>query len=99
MSPATEEIKSNNVNILLTNACSLSPKIESLHEYFSELDLHVALVTESWLSDGAVLDADVADLEAGTNLKILYKNRPKNRTGGRKVGGGSLLYLTTDHAA
>lgn len=68
--PPTEEINSNNVKILLTNARLLSPKIELLHEYFSELDLSVALVTESWLSDGAVLDADVADLETETSHLI-----------------------------
>lgn len=70
MFPPTEEINSNNVKILLTNARLLSPKIELLHEYFSELDLSVALVTESWLSDGAVLDADVADLETETSHLI-----------------------------
>ena len=73
---------------MLTNARSLSPKIESLHEYFSEHDIDVALITESWLKDGSILDRDVIDLEFGTNLKILYKNRPRNSTGARRVGGG-----------
>ena len=52
-----------------------------------------ALITESWLKDSALLDRDVIDLEWGTNLKIIYKNRPKTRTGLRKVGGGvSIVY-------
>ena len=79
--------------ILLTNARSLSPKIESLHNMFSEHQIDIALITESWLSDGTVLDRDIVDLELGTGLKIIYKNRPKTRAGARKVGGGvSIIY-------
>ena len=73
---------------MLTNARSLSPKIQSLHTFFNEHDLDVALVTESWLKDGEVLDRDVIDLEYGTGLKIIYRNRPKTARGLRKVGGG-----------
>ena len=79
--------------IMLTNARSLSPKILSLHEYFEEHELHVAMVTESWLKDGAVLNRDVVDMEYGTNLKIIYKNRPGRGVGARRVGGGvSIIY-------
>ena len=46
------------------------------------------MVTESWLTDGSILDRDIIDLEYGTNLKIIYKNRPKNAVGARRVGGG-----------
>ena len=74
--------------LMLTNARSLSPKIHSLHTFFEEHDLDVALVTESWLKDGEILDRDVIDLEHGTGLKIIYRNRPKNARGLRKVGGG-----------
>ena len=78
---------------MLTNARSLSPKILSLHEYFEEHELHVAMVTESWLKDGAVLNRDVVDMEYGTNLKIIYKNRPGRGVGARRVGGGvSIIY-------
>ena len=104
MSPSSNydsDLSNNNVRInsahnykyLLTNARSLSPKIESLHTAFSEHELDFALITESWLKDGQVLDKDVIDLEWGTNLKIIYKNRPKNAAGLRKVGGGvSIVY-------
>ena len=78
---------------MLTNARSLSPKINSLHTMFEEHDLDIALITESWLKDGSVLDRDVIDLEYGTDLKILYKNRPKRPTSARSVGGGvSIIY-------
>ena len=60
---------------------------------FSEHDLDLALITESWLRDGITLDRDVVDLEYGTNLKIIYRNRPKARMGARRVGGGvSIVY-------
>ena len=51
------------------------------------------MITESWLKDGNVLDRDVVDLEWGTDLKIIYRNRPRNPTGRRTVGGGvSIIY-------
>ena len=75
-------------NVLLTNARSLSPKILSLQTFFEEHEVDFALITESWLKDGSVLDRDVVDLEHGTNLKIIYKNRPVRSTSNRRVGGG-----------
>ena len=82
--------------VLVTNARSLSPKIESLINAFTEHDIDVALVSESWLKDGSVLNRDVIDLEHGTNLKIIYKNRPKNSVGARKVGGGVSIIFNKD---
>lgn len=55
---------------------------------FTEHCLDFALITESWLRDGGVLDKDVIDLEYGTNLKIIYKNRPRKPMAARAVGGG-----------
>ena len=78
----------NGINVLITNARSLSPKIESLQNNFETHDLDFALVTESWLNDGETLDKDIIDLEHGTDLKILYKNRPRRTAGVRRVGGG-----------
>ena len=87
------EINDDGYKILLTNARSLSPKICSFHDVFREHDIDVAMVTESWLNDGCTLDRDVIDLEYGTNLKIIYKNRPKTARGARRVGGGvSIIY-------
>ena len=74
--------------MLITNARSLSPKIESLQNNFETHELDFALVTESWLNDGETLNKDVIDLEHGTGLKILYKNRPRRAAGVRRVGGG-----------
>ena len=55
---------------------------------FDEIGLDLALVMESWLKDNQVLARDVIDLEFGTNLKIIYKNRPVRRASARMVGGG-----------
>ena len=82
--------------MLLTNARSLSPKIHSLITMFDELELHFAIITESWLKDGEMLDRDIIDLEHGTDLKIIYKNRPSRSSSRRRVGGGvSIIYSKT----
>ena len=84
------------INVLLTNARSLSPKILSLQTMFEEHELDFALITESWLKDGLLLDRDVIDLEHGTNLKILYKNCPVRAASSRRVGGGiSIVFNKT----
>ena len=60
---------------------------------FDELDLQFAIITESWLKDGSTLDRDIIDLEHGTQLKIIYKNRPVRAARARQVGGGvSIIY-------
>lgn len=81
-------IEYDRFNVLLMNARSLSPKISWLLNSFEAFNLDFALVTESWLKGGEVLDRDVVDLEYGTGLKIFYKNRPKKAASQRRVGGG-----------
>ena len=88
-----DKINHSSLKLLLTNARSLSPKIESLQNNFEAYGLDVALVTESWLKDGKTLDRDIIDLEYGTDLKIVYKNRPRKNATARAVGGGvSIIY-------
>ena len=82
----------------MTNARSLSPKIDSLQNVFTEHEVDVAFITESWLKDGQVVDRDVIDLEYGTDLKIVYKNRTKKATA-RSVGGGFPLCTESINAA
>ena len=50
------------IKMLHTNARSLSPKIHSLLDNFRELQLDLAVVTESWLASGERLDEDLVDL-------------------------------------
>ena len=79
--------------MLVTNARSLAPKILSLISMFEENSLHFAAISESWLKDGETLDRDVIDLEHGSDLGIIYKNRPQRQAGRRVVGGGvSIVY-------
>ena len=78
--------------ILVTNARYLLPKIESLQNVFTEHMVDVVFVTESWLRDGTVLGWDILNLQHGTDLKIVFRNRPK-RASARAVGGGvSIIY-------
>ena len=95
MTPDNGNIDSinNMYHILLTNAHSLSPKSESLQNYFEAHDLYVAIVSESWLKDGKTLNKDVIDLEYGSDLKKIYRNRPAKAVGARQVSGGaSIIY-------
>ena len=45
-------IKYKKLLFLLTNARSLSPKINSLIQYFADFELDLAVITESWLASG-----------------------------------------------
>ena len=81
------------INLMLTNARSLSPKIISLITFFSELKLHVAIITESWLADGDKLEENLVHLEQGTDIKVLFKNRPVRPTSRRSTAGGGVAIL------
>ena len=59
-----------------------------MHTFFEEHAIDFAVITESWLTDGQMLDRDVIDLEHGTGMRIIYKNRPKKTRTARAVGGG-----------
>ena len=85
----------NKINFLSTNARSLYPKFGSLKVYMEELDVSFSVVTESWLVDGEKLDNDLIDLEAGSDIKILYKNRPAKITKRykRRTAGGGVTIL------
>ena len=61
------------IKMLNTNARSLSPKINSLIDSFTNLELDIAVVTESWLADGEGLDGDLVDLEHGTTSRLHIK--------------------------
>ena len=83
--PARKERKSC-LNFITANARSLAPKMQSLIDCFSELELHFAIISESWLKDGKALNDDLADLEGGEGLKMVMNNRRSRR--GKIAGGG-----------
>ena len=100
-SPTTPADRSNKLNILLTNARSLSPKIASLIDFIEEMSISAGIITESWLRDGPELENDLLDLEKGTSLKMVYKNRGRkssktHRYNNSKRGGGvAIVYDST----
>ena len=83
--------KLTRLSIVNTNARSLRPKLESLLDCMNETDAHIAIVTESWLKDGAELDGLVQDLELGEGVGILCRNR-KPGMNGVAYGGVALLW-------
>ena len=58
---------------------------------FEEVDTSIAIVTETWLSDGHGLDDDVDDLLQGAGLGMLYRNRKANSRG-VSHGGVAVLF-------
>ena len=71
----------NPLNFAVINARSLYNKAESLVDLFSESDLHLATVSETWLKDNKHTTLSVADLALGENIQLLVKNR-RTRGGG-----------------
>ena len=57
------------------------------------MDTSVAILTETWLSDGCGLEEDLAELEEGTGYGMLVKNCPKNHRG-YSTGGVAIVYKT-----
>ena len=73
--------KHERLTLLNTNARSLCPKIDSLIDNMRELDSPLAVVTETWLADGSLLEQRLADLQEGEGLSVVHKNRKGNRRG------------------
>ena len=73
---------------LLTNARSLTPKVDSLVHAFGSLGLHFAGITETWFKGGRKLEEGLDDIEGATGIKIIHRSRD-----GRKKhhGGGVAL--------
>ena len=84
------------LTILNTNARSLCPKINSMIDYFHELECTFAIITETWLSDGEHLQNDIDDLQDGAGVTMLCKNRKKNHRG---VAHGGVSIWSRDSRA
>ena len=92
----SEKIDRNFI-IINTNARSLCPKITSLIDCFDELNAHVGVITETWLTDREGLEEDVQDLAHGTGLGMIYRNRPSNDRG-FSHGGVAIIYKSGECA-
>lgn len=76
--------------LLITNACSLMPKIDALTHAFDSLDLHIAGATETWMKKGVELRSRLEDLEDAKGIKIIHKRRSER--GGRQGGGVAIVF-------
>ena len=92
-----QKTKYNSLKFMLTNARSLSPKILSFIDHVEQLGVDISVVTKSWLASSSKLDYDLNELEFGTDLKVVYKNRPIRQNSRRRTAGGvvAIIYNKT----
>ena len=81
----------NSLDIILTNARSLLPKLSSLVENMQELDCEIAIATETWFQDGKQLDRALTDIESGYGYAVVKRNRR-----GARGGGVAIVYKRGD---
>ena len=74
-----------------TNARSLCPKINSLIDAFNETGAAITTITETWFRDCPELDADLLDIENGTGVSFICKNR-KPAANGVAYGGVAIAF-------
>ena len=67
--------------IINTNTRSLGPKIDSLLDCLSETDARIGIVTETWFRDGQELEELRQDLDLGSGLGMICRNRQPNENG------------------
>ena len=72
-------------NLAVTNARSIIPKINSLVNAFSNLDLSCIAVTETWMNKGVNKEAAIDELKGRHDISSLTKDR-------RGRGGGVALF-------
>ena len=82
------------VRLLLTNARSLTPKIDSLVEAFQTLDLNAASITETWFKGGKGLREGLRDLEGRSGIRVLHRSRDGRSN--RRGGGVALAFRTNN---
>ena len=70
-----------NFNLINTNSRSLQPKVNSLLRNFSELDLQLAIIAETWLTEGSQLELDTENLLLGQGLHAITRSREPSAAG------------------
>ena len=86
-------ITDKSFTIINTNARSLCPKIQSLVDCFEELGAAIGTITETWLTDGQSLQDDIQDLNLGSGIGMICRNRAANSRG-FSHGGVAMIYQT-----
>ena len=74
------------LNISVTNARSLRPKIESVIESFEELNTTIMTVSETWLTRDPLSERALSELENGHGIGCIRRDRPSKTS--RNPGGG-----------
>ena len=74
------------LNLACTNARSIVEKVDSLVTLFEENCLHLAMVTETWLSPKKCSKRSMDDLLNGANISFIRKDR------GSRGGGVAICY-------
>ena len=72
----------NSIDIILSNARSLLPKLDSMVEIMQELECEISIVTETWFKSGTELDKKLAEMQAQTGYGVVKRNRGIGRGGG-----------------
>lgn len=67
--------------VINPNDHSLCPKINSMVDCFTEMEASVAIVTETWLTDGDSLQEDLEHLVLGSGIRLLCRNWDVNNRG------------------
>ena len=90
-SEASFELSSqkNALNVACTNARSLVHKDDSLITLFEENNLHLAILTETWLTAKACPVRVMDDLASGSDIKLIRRDR------GSRGGGVAVCYNPT----
>ena len=79
----------NLLHIACANASSLVEKIDSLICLFDNNQLHLAFLTETWLTNRTCPPRTMSDLTAGANLSFVRRDR------GSRGGGVAVCYNPT----
>ena len=77
-----------------TNARSLSPKIISLVHGFEEMNLNIAVITETWFPKGQALEQKAEDLLLGEGLRMAARSREPGAAG-FSHGGVAVIWNNT----
>ena len=79
-----EDNRNNKLNFAMSNARSIAAKIPFLIDMFTELNLNLVLLTETWLRDGKTTTEELERLSFANGIGMVCKNR-SGRGGGVAV--------------
>ena len=75
-----------------TNARLLGPKVESLYDCFSEKEVDLVFLTETWYQSDRSLSDTLAEYSSRFSLQAIVRNRRNLAANGRSYGGVAFVY-------